>query len=153
MQGTELQTWRHEPKVQKKCNFLKPKLKSLFRLSSNCSQHESFEKTNIKLILKKYIYIYSCKMMSKTTRERGTLSSVLQNSKTHGLGASTLLSTKYDERFVSIPSVIICLQHEVYLEMVRKKLKGRFFFSLRQSWQRLVDWLLKCASKTFSFCY
>lgn len=72
-------------------------------------------------------------MMSKTTRERGTLSSILQNSKTHGLGAYTLLSTKYDERFVSIPSVIICLQHEVYLEMVRKNLKGRFFFSLRES--------------------
>lgn len=60
-------------------------------------------------------------MMSETTRERGTLLSILQNSKTHGLGAYTLLSTKYDERSVSVPSVIICLQHEVYLEMVRKK--------------------------------
>lgn len=66
--------------------------------------------------------------MTKTTRERRTLPSILQNSKTHGLGAYTLLSTKYDEHSVYIPPVIICLQHGVYLEMVRKKPKGGFFF-------------------------
>lgn len=70
-------------------------------------------------------------MMSKTTRERNSLK-YLTEFKNTWPRCLCLLSTKYDRRFVSIPSVIICLQHEVYLEMVRKKLKGRFFFPKRK---------------------